>query len=352
MEAQRRQGGRIAVDAPPALPEATPVNPVARLMPIVLVAAVVGMSALYLRSGASSPRSPMFLVLPAMMLVSVIGMLAHGGRGGARTAEINAQRAEYLRYLDTVEAALGAGAADQYSWLHHHHPEPAALWPRAGTARMWQRDDAHPEFLRVRVGIGDADPTTAAVLPDLGSDDDADPVTVAAVRALSAQWSCVHDVPVLVSLLHAAVLTVTGEPGACRAVARALVCQAAVAHSPAVLAIGVDAECSAEWDWLAWLPHARDGDTPGRRMVITDRVAPPVADGVTVVRIRAARSPLVVDVDGVEVPARYDTLSPAEALACARRTARWSPRRAASRHDGWPALMTIDDPVAFDPAAH
>lgn len=232
-------GRRIALDAPPALPEATPVNPVARLMPVAMVAAMVGMSALYLRSGASSSRSPMFLVLPAMMLVSLIGMLAHGGRGGARTAEINAQRADYLRYLDTVDAALHTGSTSQHMWLYRHHPDPDALWPLVGTQLMWQRGDTHPEFLCARVGIGDVDPMTAVVLPELGSDEDADPVTTAAVRRLAAAGSSAHEMPVLVSLHQVRSITITGEPGSCRAVARALVCQIAVAHEPALLGIAI-----------------------------------------------------------------------------------------------------------------
>ncbi|MHA0285881.1 type VII secretion protein EccCa [Mycobacterium sp. C3-094] len=351
MEALRRPGGRIALDAPPPLPEATPVSPLARLMPIAMVVAVVGMSALYLRSGASSSRSPMFLVLPAMMLVSVIGMLTHGGRGGARTAEINSQRAEYLRYLDTIDAALQAGAADQHSWSHRHHPDPAALWPLAGTQQMWQRDDTHPEFLHVRLGIGHVAATTSVVLPDLGPDDGADPVTATAVRELATRRSSVHDVPVLVSLLQARTVTVTGEPSACRAVVRALVCQAAIAHSPAVLSIAIASGDSADWDWLTWLPHTRSTDAVRHRLVVADGGAPPVADGVTIVCVRAARSPVVVDSDGVVIPARHDLLSRPEALACARRVARWSPQRASSRRDGWPALMGIGDPGIFDPIA-
>ena len=351
MEPARPPGGRIALDAPPTLPEATPVSPMARMMPVAMVAAVIGMSALYLRSGASSPRSPMFFALPVMMLVSLVGMLAHGGRGGARTAEINAQRADYLRYLDTVDGILRAGAAAQHRWVHRHHPEPEALWSLAGTQQMWQRDETHPEFLCVRVGIGDADPMTAVVLPELESDENADPVTTTAVRTLAGNRSRVPDVPVLVSLRDTRMVTVTGESGTCRAVVRALVCQLAVAHSPALLGIVTDRDDGAEWDWLKWLPHSRAGDGTRHRVVVADGTAPPAADDVTVVRIRSARSPVVVAADGVEISARYDQLSLPAALTCARRVARCSLRRASSGRDGWPALMGIADPSVFDPVA-
>ena len=351
MEPQRPPGGRIVLDAPPTLPEATPVNLVARLMPVAMIAAVVGMSALYLRSGASTPRSPMFLALPVMMLVSLIGMLAHGGRGGARTVEINAHRGDYLRYLDTVDAALQAGAAAQHRWLYRHHPGPDALWSLVGTEQMWDRHTAHPEFLCVRVGIGDADPLTSVVLPELPADEDADPVTAAAVRTLTGNRSSIPEMPVLVSLQQIRMVTVVGDPSDCRAVARALVCQLAVTHSPTLLGIAIHRDRDAEWDWLKWLPHIRAGDAPRHRVIVADGAPPPVADGVTVVCVRAARSPVVVAADGAEVAARYDALSLPEAMACARRVARCSPSRASSRRDGWPALMGIADPGAFAPTA-
>lgn len=351
MEQQHRPGGRIALESPPPLPEATPVNPVARLMPVAMVAAVIGMSALYLRSGGSAPRSPMFLALPVMMLVSLIGMLAHGGRGGARTAEINAHRADYLRYLDTVDAELRACATAQHRWLHRHHPAPDALWPLAGTPQMWQRDDSHPEFLCVRVGIGDVDPMTDIVLPAFAADDDADPVTAAAVRTLARHRSSIPEMPVLLAMQQTRRITVSGGPGACRAVLRALVCQLSVAHPPALLEIAVHENGDGEWDWLKWLPHVRAGGAPLHRVIVADGAAPPDNDGVTVLCIRAARSPVVVAVDDVAVTARHDALSRPEALACARRVARASPPRASSRNDDWPALMGIADPGVFDPVA-
>ncbi len=98
--------GQIVIEDPPDLPNPTPTSPMARLMPVAMVAAMAGMSAIYLTSGNSAARNPMFLFFPAMMLVSVIGTLAHGTRGAGRVTEINDQRAEYLRYLDTIDDAL------------------------------------------------------------------------------------------------------------------------------------------------------------------------------------------------------------------------------------------------------
>ncbi|RZT18680.1 S-DNA-T family DNA segregation ATPase FtsK/SpoIIIE [Mycobacterium sp. BK558] len=356
MEPEHPPGGRIALEARPPLPDATPVSPLARLMPIAMIAAMVGMSAMYLRSGNGVARSPMMLFLPVMMLVSVVGMLVHSGRGGARTAEINAARAEYLRYLDSVDAVLATSAVDQHAWLHRHHPDPAALWTIAGSGRMWQRDDRHPEYLAVRLGIGTAPAATTLTAPASGTDED--PVTAGAVRRLLEDRVSVGGVPALVSLPAVHRVTVTGDPARGRAVARAMLCQAVIAHSPDLLGIAVSSNDRArsEWDWVKWLPHSRAGGTARHRLVIADGAdSAAERDGVTVLAIRPAGPGVAVsaDADGAPVDADLDTLSLPESVACARRIAGRLPASGAPRRTtaDWLSLMAIDDPEGMEPEA-
>lgn len=214
--------GRLVVDAPPDPPTPAPVNPLARLMPVAMLAAMGGMTAMYLTS-TDSPRNPMFLFFPAMMLVSSIGTLAYGAGGPGRTAELNDQRAAYLRYLDTLDEVLAAAAEEQIRVLHHDHPEPAALWTLAGGERMWERADDHPDFCVVRIGVGEQPAATTVVAPELGADDEADPVTAGALRRLVRHRSVVAGVPVGVPLRSTAVVTVSGDPEAVRSAVRALV---------------------------------------------------------------------------------------------------------------------------------
>ncbi|PRC56153.1 hypothetical protein C6A85_40065, partial [Mycobacterium sp. ITM-2017-0098] len=84
----------------------------------------------------------------------------------------------------------------------------------------------------MRVGIGEQPSATTVVAPDLGTDDDADPVTTGAVRRLVHNRALVGDVPVAVPLRSTRVLTIAGDPSVARSVARALVCQFAVLHHP------------------------------------------------------------------------------------------------------------------------
>lgn len=348
---------RIVVEDPPDVPKPTPANPVARLMPVAMIAAMVGMGALYLTSGSASARNPMFLFFPAMMLVSVIGTLAYGTRGSGRVAEINDQRAEYLRYLDTLDSALADSAREQHVAMHWIHPDPATLWTLAGGDRMWERAEDHPHFCSVRVGLGEWPAATEVVAPTLKPEDAADPVTSAAARRLVCRRSIVSGVPVVVSLRETATVTVTGDPTAGRATAGALLCQLAMMHHPGLVGISAVLAPAAEpvWDWLKWLPHHGDHRSVRHRVLLADGCAAPApADGVTVIDIRAGDdgSAVTVHVDSSELSVECDGLPLSDAVACARRLARYRPAPGQAHRDAqaadWLSLMQIDDPDLID----
>ncbi len=338
--------GRIVLDAPPTPPAPTHTNVLARLMPVAMVAAMGGMTALYLTSTDATSRNPMFLFFPAMMAVSLIGTLAYGSRGAGRSGELAAQRAEYLRYLDTVDGALARAGEDLHRYLHAAHPAPAVLWTLAGTPRMWERAEGDPEFGMIRIGIGERAGATAVAAPGWVPGDDADPVTTEAVQRLLAHRETVGDVPVTVSLRSVRTLAICGEPAAARSVARALLCQIATLHHPDTMSIS--AAPVTDWDWLKWLPHQRSSQEGRHHVVVADEGVP-ARDGTTLIILTAGSGAPTVTADGVPVAAVCDEMPEAEAAACARRIARHRPRRPSrSLRRDWPALMGIDDPDALD----
>jgi S-DNA-T family DNA segregation ATPase FtsK/SpoIIIE len=134
-EVPRSPGGEVTLQPPPEIPRAVPGNLLMKLMPLVMVAAMVGMVALMFTSGAAA--NPMMLMFPAMMLMSMVGMLAGGGKsGGARTAEANEDRKDYLRYLDQLRRDVAETERAQRRALEWSHPAPDTLWSIAGTERM------------------------------------------------------------------------------------------------------------------------------------------------------------------------------------------------------------------------
>ncbi len=358
---------------------AMPTNLLARLLPVAMLAAAIGMMAVYFTSGAQTMRNPMYLFFPVMMLTSVVGTLVYGARGTGRTADINKDRQKYLNYLDTLDRAAANTADAQRRSLRWCHPEPRALWTLAGGRRMWERRPHDQDYCVVRVGIGGQPLSTALIEPDLNSVDELDPVTVTAMQRLIRSRSTLAETPITVALRRFAVITIDGDTQVARALVRSLICQLAVLHGPDHIAIGavVSAEASGEWDWLKWLPHHQHalpeggveqrhvvtildgGDLSDLESALYERNSATIVEFAMSLQTTASANRLhihvdtetvaVRDQDEDEVIARPDLLSITQALACARRLTQYRPaehRRTEST--GWLDLMGIDE-NRFDP---
>ena len=400
--------GEVVVHAPPDVARDVPANPLSKLLPVAMVVAAVGMMVIYFTSGGTAMRSPMFMFFPAMMLVSLLGTVAFGARR-SRTAEINQDRREYLRYLESLEHAISKTHDAQRVSLAWNHPEPDSLWTLVGGRRMWERRPEDPDFGHVRVGLGTQCLSSRLVSPELGPVEELDPVTSMELRRLIRNRSVVPNVPIALALNGFAAVTVRGDSAAARDLLRAVTSQLAVLHSPNHLRIMavVDPLTACYWDWLKWLPHhqhrhAVDDGGPARMthdslasaetalagrdgahvVLLVDGGLITGSEGifrqggladVTVLEVGTACDEvaariglrLVISDDGLaarsdigdEVFARPDTMAPGRALACARRLAPFRP--AATSTDGavgispgvtWTELMGIADVDEADPS--
>lgn len=340
--------GEVPLRCPPQVPVEEPVGPLARLLPVLMLVAVGGMVVLYLTSpmgaGATPSRNPMYLVFPVMMVISVLGTLAHTARG--RTAELNAGRRDYLRYLDTVAADVGETAHRQHVSAHWTHPDPAMLWTLVGGRRMWERRPADPDFCRVRVGLGSVPLATPLVAAPADPVTEPDPVTAGALEGLLVARSVVADLPVTVDAEGH--IGFDGEPAMARDLVRAVVCQLAVLHSPGDIAITGPA--GPQWDWLKWLPHhaGRHGAIgPGRTVAILEGDMPvPAGPDVTVLDLEGGGDTVIE----LAALSQVDGLSPAQARMCARRLSRWrTDPDAGSARATWTSLLGVGAATDLDP---
>lgn len=338
---------------PPGVPKDPPSNVVGKLLPVVMLVAMGGMTVLYFTSGAASSRSPVFLFLPVMMLVSVLGSVAYQSRGARRGGELDGDWRAYLRYLDGLDASLAETAAAQHESLHWSHPDPAAVWTLVGGERMWERRPGDGDFCHVRVGTGTLPLSTTVVVPATPESDPRDPMVDDAVDRLLADRSTVPDLPVTVDLRAHPRIAVLGTPEEARGVIRAVICQLAVLHGPDVVRVtakGTSAD--AHWDWVKWLPHHGRSDPPAgaRHVMVVDGHAAttPGADTTTI-----AVGPLPGDClrlgDGTGPLERPDSLTVVQAVVCARALAPFAGESAAG--DGsadWSELVGVGDPAALD----
>ncbi|MFC9790905.1 type VII secretion protein EccCa [Rhodococcus sp. NPDC127528] len=261
-EVPRTPGGELSLQPPPEIPKIVPGNLLTKMLPLVMVAAMLGMVALMFTSGMAA--NPMSLLFPAMMVVSMLGMLAGGGRGaGARAAEANEDRKDYLRYLDQLRRDVYETGDQQRAALEWSHPEPGVLWTLAASTRMWERRLTDPDYCHVRVGVGSQRLATRLIAPETGPVEDLEPVAAVSLRRFVRTHSVVHELPTAVSLRGFAAIGLEGDRSSARDLARSMLVQLCTFHGPDQVQVAVvcGPDTAAEWEWTKWLPHVQHAES-------------------------------------------------------------------------------------------
>lgn len=260
--APRAPGGEVNIQVPPDVPRVVPGSLLMKMMPVVMVFAVVGMiSMMFVTGGRNMLSNPLFMMFPMMMLMSMFGMYAGAGNrgGGKRAAELNEERKDYFRYLCQVRDDVHETGAAQRDALEWSHPEPAALLGVVGGRRMWERRRGDGDFGHVRVGVGSQRLATRLMPPETGPLEDIEPVSAVALRRFVRTHSVVHGLPTAVSLRGFPAVNIEGARQETRQLARSMMLELCAFHGPDQLMIAViTADPGAEaWDWCKWLPHVQ-----------------------------------------------------------------------------------------------
>ncbi|HEY6424844.1 MAG TPA: type VII secretion protein EccCa [Pseudonocardiaceae bacterium] len=273
LTAPKMPGGEVHLEPPPEVPRVIPGNIVQKILPVVMIAAVLGMVAFAFTTG-DAKSNPTFLLFPIMMVVSTAGMFAGAGRGGGQAkAEMNEDRKDYLRYLGQMRERAREAAEEQRVALEWSHPDPAALWSIASSRRMWERRTGDQDFCHVRICRGSQRLATRLVPPQTGPVDELEPITTLALRQFVRAHSIVPDLPISLSVRGFAAIGISGDHAASRGLVRSMVAQLATFHTPddLVIAVVTAGRAKADWEWAKWLPHVQhpsrfDGAGPIRMM--------------------------------------------------------------------------------------
>lgn len=127
---------------------------------------------------------------------------------------------------------------------------------------LWSRRPEHPEFLRLRLGLGDILPITtlkrghSAGAGLVEFEEQAD--------ALLRDFAVLADAPVVADLRSCGSLGLCGPGDVLDGVARGLMVQLVCTHSPAELSIACLTSKSGvpRWGWLEWVPHTSSPHSP------------------------------------------------------------------------------------------
>ncbi|MQA09618.1 MAG: type VII secretion protein EccCa [Pseudonocardiaceae bacterium] len=261
LAAPRPPGGEVHLEPPPEVPRTIPGNILMKLMPVVMIVAMLGMIVFMFTSGGAAARSPLFLMMPLMMMMGMAGMLFQGGGrgGGQKKAEMNEDRKDYMRYLGQMRDRAREAMRDQRAERDWIHPDPQILWSIAASRRMWERRQADADFCHLRIGRGSQRLTSRLVPPQTGPVDELEPIATLALRRFVRAHSIVPDLPLSISIRGFAAVGLQGDKELCRGFARSLVAQLATFHSPddVMIAVVTSGRTKQEWEWAKWLPHVQ-----------------------------------------------------------------------------------------------
>ncbi|HWB34743.1 MAG TPA: hypothetical protein VHA75_01835, partial [Rugosimonospora sp.] len=214
---------------------------------------------------------------PLLIVVGIVFVLVSVGttitmRVQMRSANRRAgkrQRARYHNHLAAVRDQARGVATAQRMYVALAHPEPARLWGILTTyERVWERRQSDPDFLRIRVGVGQAHLSTPM---QIGTR--LDPMTeydwdsLQAAQRLVDRMGRVEGQPSVVDVGGSGVVSVLGPRERAEAVVRALLCQVAVLHAPEDVGIAVETS-GGDWDWAKWLPHTIEPEAPSDAGVV------------------------------------------------------------------------------------
>lgn len=240
---------KIRILAPPSIMAPPRFSSFQLLLPLAGIFVMVGVY------GGVRGDWTMAIPMVAMAGLSVVGSIV-GTLMQRRSYEraVEAIETSYAIALNQVRAELESLRLEQQRIRTETDPDLKGLLDRAQNhdPRLWERRPEDADFLSVRLGIGDLPSTVAVSAPH---PDIPDP-RLGEAHAMESEYGLVSQVPITASL-RIGPLGIAGTLSDRTDMARALVCNLAVHHSPGdvhLLAIFSPGR-TAEWEWLKWLPH-------------------------------------------------------------------------------------------------
>ncbi|MEV4949641.1 type VII secretion protein EccCa [Streptomyces sp. NPDC053755] len=245
----------LVLEPPPELPRGQQEGMLMQLLPMLGMGSSV---VFFFMPGAH----PFMRIMGILMLVSTVGMviaqLVRFRRG--TQGQIADVRRDYLKYLAQTRRTVRRTARKQRDAQLYLHPSPEQLWSVvAEGSRVWERRVGDTDFGQVRVGLGAQQLATPLAAPDTAPVDELEPLCAGAMQQFLAVHGSLDGLPMAVSMRAFYHVTISGEPEAAQAAARALVSQLVTLHSPDDMMLAVVAARGAQerWDWTKWLPHAQ-----------------------------------------------------------------------------------------------
>ncbi|MEV4614907.1 FtsK/SpoIIIE domain-containing protein [Kitasatospora sp. NPDC049258] len=237
---------RVRLPMPPTAPSRRPFPLLLMVAPMILGMVMVAVF-----------HSYFYLVFILFSPLMALSNWIVGRRGGRKQHE--EATAAYRRRRRALEGEIRAAADRERRVRGLAGPDPAtvALTATGPGSRLWERRRRDPDHLVLRLGT--VDQPSVKELDDPARDE----------NHRAVRWN-IPDVPIGVEIPDHGVVGVAGPEPSVQALARWLVAQSAVLHSPRDLRIVVLTEQRRAdgWAWVRWLPHLRPAGPGGPLVAI------------------------------------------------------------------------------------
>jgi S-DNA-T family DNA segregation ATPase FtsK/SpoIIIE len=207
-------------------------------------------------------KNIIFALFMLLSPVLVIGSWLEQRRTAKKTSR--GDRREYEQKMTSFRREVAQRQQDALTRLRDAFPDVAEIGRRASAPdpRLWERRPGDDDFMALSAGYGEV-----PFRPKLSERH----ISAPQAEVVLAEHGWLQLAPVEVDLRKGGVVGIVGERQQALSLARSLICQAGVLHGPADLTVAVFTEQPAreEWDWVKWLPHARDaGGAAGRQLAV------------------------------------------------------------------------------------
>lgn len=198
-------------------------------------------------------KSPVMLAVAGLSPIMAVSTFISDRRGGRKS--FARESAEFRAELEKALNDLAHALEQETTRRRAESPDAPALIARLSdlASTLWERRPTDSDFLCLRLGVADLPAEGKVTIQDGG-----DPEIRAEAEAKLNETRTLPSVPLTLNC-RAGVVGLSGERSTTTGLARWLVLQASILHSPGELIViaALMPETVQEWSWLKWLPHLR-----------------------------------------------------------------------------------------------
>lgn len=246
---KRRKPTKVQLPQPPSDVETA-------RFPWLAIAALMVMGVIMFAVTQSLVGVVFIVVSPLMMLGSWLDQRLENRRRRKEAAAV------FSEHLSRAESQLVQIFHEQRQQLEAAHPSVSGCVQAISSLGdlLWCRRPEHPEFLQVRLGLGDVSPLVEFENPEAPGREE----FVRPRDEVLRKYARLTNAPIVADLREVGGIGVSGGGGLAEGVARAIVAQVVALHAPSevVLACLTSALGRARWLWAEWLPHSMSPHSP------------------------------------------------------------------------------------------